>query len=177
MKQTLAITGNTEVWVILRKEIKEVAEQVESVTPTIMVLTFTGNPASTFSCYFPTSISPEEKVAEFNSNRSDVISQIPANNVVFVCGDSNAKVGLANARKSFHKETSRNEEYLINLLETFDLVAANTTFEKPSRKHWTFKYPNGSKAQLVRKIWARNSGDSQQHVLPSIQTINAQQPL
>ena len=111
-------TGATKhgVGVILRKDIKECAEQIESVIPEIMVLTFSGNSGTTsIACYSPTNISPEEEVAEFYSNLSDVISQIPPHNVVFGCGDFNAKLGLDSVRNSFH-ETNRNGEYPFNLL-------------------------------------------------------------
>ena len=146
---------------LMRKDLKDCVEQIESITPRIMVATFAGNPVTTvIACYSPTNVSPEEEVAEFYSDLSEVISEIPPHNQVYICGDFNAKLGSDNVRNCFHEETNRNGEYLFNMLETFDLVAANTIFEKPSRKMWTFKYPNGCKAQLdyilVRKKWARS---------------------
>mgnify|MGYP001424411811 CR=1 FL=1 len=76
---------------------------------------------------------------------SEVMQYVPAHNVVFVCGDFNAQLGTDNVPESYNAHTNRNGEHLVDFLESFDLVAANTRFQKPDRKLWTCQYPNGSR--------------------------------
>ena len=80
-----------------------------------------------------------------------------------ICGDFNAKLGNDNAQFSFHKETNRNGEHLFEFMQSLNLIAANCHFQKPSRKLWTFKYPNKTKAQLdyilVRRKWINSVKD------------------
>ena len=86
--------------------------------------------------------------------------QVPAHNVVFICGDFNAQLGSDIVHHTYHQKTNRNGEHLFNFMESFGLVAANTHFQKPTRKLWTCQYPNGSKGQvdfiLVRRKWIRS---------------------
>ena len=49
---------------------------------------------------------------------------------------------------TFHTETNRNGELLLDFVEEFNLFPANTKFMKSENKLWTFEYPNGAKAQL-----------------------------
>jgi hypothetical protein len=124
----------------------------------IMSASFTGNPATTIlSCYSPTNCSNEEDVINFYKNLSDALRDIPAHNMVLICGDFNAKLGTDDVLFSFHNSTNRNGSYLLDLVNSFNLVVTNTKFRKPHRKLWTFQYPNASKAQLdyilVRKKW------------------------
>ena len=133
----------------------------ESVSSRILVLTFSGNPVTTIiCCYSPHNQSPEDEVESFYEQLSQVMEQIPAHNVVFLCGDFNAQLGTDNVLHSFHQLTNRNGEHLFSFMEGFDLVAANTHFRKPPRKLWTCHYPNGSKGQLdyilVRRKWLRS---------------------
>lgn len=140
----------------------------ENISPRILVLTFSGNPQTThICCYSPHNQSPEEEVLDFYEQLSEVMRQIPAHNVVFLCGDFNAQLGSDKVHHSYHQQTNRNGEHLFNFLETFDLVAVNTYFQKPSRNLWTCQYPNGSKGQvdyiLVRKKWVRSVTNAQSY--------------
>jgi hypothetical protein len=115
----------------------------------IMSASFTGNPATTIiSCYSPTNCSNEEDVINFYKNISDALRDIPAHNMVLICGDFNAKLGTDEVLFSFHNSTNRNGSYLLDLVNSFNLVVTNTKFNKPHRKLWTFQYPNATKAQL-----------------------------
>ena len=133
---------------------------VESISSRILVLTFAGNPRTTIvCCYSPHNQSSEDDVVSFYEDLSEVIQQIPAHNVVFICGDLNAQLGSDRVLYSYHQRTNRNGEHLFAFMETFNLIAANTCFQKPPRKLWTCQYPNGSRGQvdyiIVRKKWFR----------------------
>lgn len=134
---------------------------VESISPRILVFTFTGNPQTTVvCCYSPHNQSPEDEVVRFYQELSEVMEQIPAHNLVFLCGDFNAQLGSDKVLHSYHLQTNRNGEHLFDFMETFDLTSANTHFQKPPRKLWTCQYPNGSRGQvdhiIVRRKWVRS---------------------
>ena len=136
----------------------------ESMSSRILVLTFSGNPITTHvCCYSPHNQSSEEEVIEFYDSLSEIMQHLPAHNVVFICGDFNAQLGSDAVHHSYHQQTNRNGEHLLNFMESFGLVAANTFFQKPTRKLWTCQYPNGSRGQLdyilVRRKWVRSVTD------------------
>ena len=138
----------------------------ENISSRILVLTFSGNPETThICCYSPHNHSPEEEVIDFYEQLSDVMRQVPAHNVVFLCGDFNAQLGSDKVHHSYHQQTNRNGEHLYNFMESFNLVPANTHFQKPSRQLWTCQYPNGSRGQidyiLVRRKWVRSVTNAQ----------------
>ena len=89
----------------------------EHISSRILVLTFSGKPETThICCYSPHNQSPEEKVLEFYEKLSEVMRQIPAHNVVFLCGDFNAQLGTDKVHHSYHQYTNRNGEHLVNFL-------------------------------------------------------------
>lgn len=148
------------VGIVLNSDSLDSLLSAESITSRILILTFAGNPkTSIICCYCPHNQSPEEEVSSFYQELSEVMEQIPAHNVVFLCGDFNAQLGTDSVLHSYHAHTNRNGEHLVNFMERFDVVAANTRFQKPCRKLWTCQYPNGSRGQvdyiLVRRKWFR----------------------
>ena len=93
------------------------------------MISFSGNPASTIViCYSPHNASPEEEVVEFYNDLSELVDSIPAHNVLFICVDFNAQLGKDDVLHSFHENTNRNGEHLLNFIESFDLIPANTYF-------------------------------------------------
>ena len=148
------------VGIALRNESLNCLLSAESISSRILVLNFSGNPKTTvICCYSPHNQSSEDEVLRFYEELSAVMEQIPAHNVVFLCGDFNAQLGSDKVLHSYHQLTNRNGEHLLSFMESFDLVAANSRFQKPSRKLWTCQYPNGSRGQvdyiLVRRKWFR----------------------
>ena len=107
--------------------------------------------------------SPEEEVISFYNDLAEVTSNVPAHNVLLICGDLNAKLGRDHVRYSFHQSTNRNGEHLLDFLQSFNLVASNCHFQKPARKIWTFTYPNKTREQLdyilVRRKWLNSVKD------------------
>ena len=148
------------VGIVLNKNSLDSLLSAEHITSRILVLSFAGNPKTTvICCYSPHNQSPEEEVSNFYQELSEVMQHVPAHNIVFLCGDFNAHLGIDNVPQSYHAHTNRNGEHLVNFMESFDVVAANTRFQKPDRKLWTCQYPNGSRGQvdyiLVRRKWFR----------------------
>ena len=146
------------VGIVLNNDSLNCLLSAENISSRILVLNFTGNPKTTIiCCYSSHTQSSEDDVVSFYEELSEVMKQIPAHNVVFLCGDFNAQLGSDKVLHSYHQQTNRNGEYLSTFMESFDLVAANTRFQKQSRKLWSCQYPNGSRGQIdfiiVRRKW------------------------
>lgn len=138
---------------------------VESISSRIMVIEFSGNPKLTVVCtYSPTNCSPFDEIEEFYSSLQNLLSDIPHHNFLTVAGDFNAKMAAPDVLFSFNNTTNRNGEYLLNILEEFNLFSSNNSFMKSKNQLWTFEYPNGTRAQidyiLFRKKWRNSVKDS-----------------
>lgn len=108
-----------------------------------------GNPVNTIiSCYSPTNATCEETAKTFYKDLKVAINEIPKHNFLFIGGDMNAKVGHSDGKYTFHEETNRNGEFLLNLINETGLVPINLKFQKHKGKLWTFTYPSGYHAQL-----------------------------
>ncbi|XP_046841942.1 uncharacterized protein LOC124436059 [Xenia sp. Carnegie-2017] len=122
---------------------------IEKISPRIIIADFKGNPTSTvISCYSPHNSSSEDELNDFYSTLRSSLEQVLAHNFLLVAGDVNAKLGADDAKFTFHLDTNRNGEHLVDLAEEFSLFATNTRFNKNKNNLWTFEYPNGSRAQL-----------------------------
>ena len=138
---------------------------VESINARIMVATFNGNPQTTFvACYSPTNVSEEIQAQEFYTQLQDTIRKLPKHNVIIVAGDLNAQVGIQDTKgSSFHEQTNRNGQMLLDLIKECNLVSISTKFIKKKGKLWTFTYPNKQKAHLdhilINKKWQNSALD------------------
>ena len=146
---------------LLSARAQECLSKIEKVSSRIMVAEFISNPVTTIvSCYSPTNCSPEEDVNEFYNDLRSICDNTPPHNLLLLCGDFNAKLGPGDARFTYHTETNRNGEKLMDMITEYNLSATNTTFMNKSNRLWTFQYPNGSKAQLdyilIRKKWVNS---------------------
>ena len=143
---------------LLSAKAQECLSKIEKVSSRIMVAEFHSNPTTTIvSCYSPTNCSPEDEVDEFYNDLRSVCDNTPPHNLLLLCGDFNAKLGPSDARFTYHTDTNRNGEKLLDMITEFNLCATNTKFMNKPNRLWTFQYPGGSKAQLdyilVRKKW------------------------
>ena len=120
------------------------------------------------SCYCPANVSPVE---QFYKDMSTLLSQIPPYNILLVGGDFNAKLSTKVVCFSYHDETNRNGEMLLDFLAEYNLVPTNTQFEKARRKIWTHKYSNGTKAQLDYILCRRKWVNSVVNVEPYLGTF------
>ena len=137
---------------------------IEKISPRIIIADFKGNPTTTImSCYSPHNSSNEEELNDFYSTMRSTLEHVPAHNFLLVAGDFNAKLGADDAKYAYHLETNRNGDHLVDLVQEFSLLAANTRLRKKKNHLWSFEYPNGSRAQLdfimVRKKWQNSIKD------------------
>ena len=136
---------------------------IETINERIMIATFNGNPKATvISCYSPTNAAAEEEVEDFYQVLSSLVKEVPKHNVKIIGGDMNAKLSAKDINGyTYHKNTNRNGNYLIDFLSECNLHALNCRYQKKRGKLYTFTYPNGTKAQIdyifVNNKW-RNSG-------------------
>lgn len=149
------------VGILLSPKAMENLLSVEKISPRVVIANFKGNPRTTVvSCYSPHNNSGDEEINQFYNTLRSTLEHVPAHNFLLVPGHFNAVLGTDDAKFTFHTETNRNGEHLVDLMEESNLYPANTKFMKSNNQLWTFEYPNGSRAQLdfilVRKKW-RNS--------------------
>ena len=130
-----------------------------------MIAEFSSNPVFTVVCaYSPHNSAPDEEVKDFYSSLNDFRSDVPRHNFLSTAGDFNAKLACPRVSFSFNKVTNCNGEYLLNILQEYDLFSSNNFFMKYANHLWTFQYPSGDKAQidyfLFRKKYRNSIRDS-----------------
>ena len=154
-----AATGG--VGIMLSSKAKRSLSNVLAHTDRILIANFQGNPAVTVIVnYSPTNVTEEDIVEEHHDNLRKAIDSVPAHNVLLIVGDFNARIGTADAKFPFHKETNRNGQYLLELAMERNLIITNTQYQKREGKLWTYISPGGNRFQLdyilIRRKW-RNS--------------------
>ena len=82
------------------------------------------------TCYNPYNNSTDEEVTQFYDILRTTLENVPAHNFLLVPGDFNAKLGTDDVTFSYHTETNRNGEHLVDIMEEFNLCPANTKFMK-----------------------------------------------
>ena len=138
---------------------------MEPINTRIIVATSTGDPKTTMVvCYSPTNVSEETQVREFYTELQDTIKKLPKHNVIIIAGDLNTQVGMQDTKgSSFHGNTNRNGQILLDLMQECNLVSISTKFVKRKGKLWMFTYPNKQKAHLdhilMNRKWQNSSLD------------------
>ena len=130
----------------------------------ILAVTFAGNPKLTLvTVYSPTEDADFDEVEQFHNELREYLHEVPAHNLLIVCGDFNARLGWEGARSGwyYHRTTSRNGVLLKETMEETNLEASNIRFQKKKSRLWTF-LSDGTQRKatldyiLIRKKW-RNS--------------------
>jgi len=140
---------------------------IESINSRIMVATFNGNPKITvILCYSQTNVPTEEDATNFYTELMYVIDEVPKHHVLIIGGDMNAKIGKREAVvSSFHENTNRNGQLLLDLMKECNLVNISTSFSKNYGKLWALIYPNGNRAQLdhilINRKWQNSAMNSE----------------
>ena len=122
-----------------------------------------GNPRATIiSCYSPTNISEETKLATFYDELSSLVRSIPKHNLLIIGEDMNAKIGKNRHNKySLHNTSNRNGQHLTDFMKENRLICLNTIYQKSDGKLWTYTYANNSKAQIdyvfINKKWKNSA--------------------
>ena len=112
---------------------------IERISSRIIIADFVGNPKSTVnSCYSPTNSSSDDDINYFYNRLRSVMENVPAHNFMTIPGDFNGNLGPDDAKFTFHTESNRNRELLVDFIEEFNHFPANTKFMKSKNKLWTF---------------------------------------
>ncbi|XP_072050156.1 craniofacial development protein 2-like [Amphiura filiformis] len=137
------------VGILLNKNAENSLASVRSHKNRIRIANFQGNPATpVIVTYCPTNIADEDIVENHNVSMRRAIESIPAHNLLITMGDFNARVGLEDAKFTYHDTTNRNGKYLVELATAKNLIIANTQFRKKVGTLWTYSSPGGNKYQL-----------------------------
>ena len=157
--QNAAVGG---VGMLLNPKAKKALGEVKSISNRILKATFQGNPATTIIvAYSPTNVpGNEEEVDNFYVKLREATESTPKHNLLAILGDFNAHLDPARVKYTYHEESSRNGEYLLDFAEEQQLTICNCSFKKKQGKMWTFIDPKGLLYQkdyiLVNNKW-RNS--------------------
>ena len=151
------------VGILLNPKAYKSLNNIEKISPRIVVATFNGNPATTvISCYSPTNVSEEQDVITFYDELSALTHHVPKHNVLVVAGDLNAHLAQ---NFSYHDCSNRNGEYLSDYQNENNLLCLGTHFQKSKTKLWTHRNPRGFLAQLdyifVNRKWKNSALDCQ----------------
>ena len=120
---------------------------IERIQPRMMTATFNGNPRATIiSCYSPTNISEETKLATFYDELFSLVRSIPKHNLLIIGGDMNTQIGKSRHNKySLHNTSNRNGQHLTDFMIENRLTCLNTNYQQSEGKLWTYTYANNSK--------------------------------
>ena len=152
------------VGLLLSPKAMENLSNIEVISPRVIIADFEGNPkTTTIICYSPHNNSSDADIDQFYNTLRSTFENVPAYNFLVILGDLNAKLGSNDTKFTFHANTNRNGEHLVDLMEEFNLCSANTKFMKSKHQLWTYEYPNGDRAQLdyilVRMKWQNSVKD------------------
>ena len=125
-----------EVGMLIGPKAIKTLNSIERIQPRMMTATFNGNPRATIiSCYSPTNISEETKVATFYDDLSSLVRSIPKNNLLIIGGDMNAQIGKNRHNKySLHNTSNRNGQHLTDFMIENRLTCLNTNYQKKRGK-------------------------------------------
>ena len=97
--------------------------------------------------YAPTSNAEETEVEQFYDDLQDLLRLTPQNDVLFIIGDWNAKVGsqeIPGVTGKFGLGVQNEaEQRLIEFCQENALVIANTVFQQHKRRLYTWTLPDG----------------------------------
>ena len=119
---------------------------------------FQGKPfnITVIQVYAPTSNAEEAEVEWFYEDLQDLLEVTPKKDVLFIIGDWNAKVGSQETPGVTGKFGlgMRNEagQSLIEFRQENALVIANTLFQQPKRRLYTWTSPDGQHRNQVDSI-------------------------
>lgn len=104
--------------------------------------------------YAPTTNATDQQVEEFYADLNTVLRQTKKNEMVIVMGDFNAKVGKGNDGKMVGSyglgERNDRGDRLVQFCQEEELILANTFFQLPPRRLYTWKSPADTSEHRVR---------------------------
>ena len=145
------------VGIVIGKTAKRALSQINPINKRILEVQFNGNPNVTVVVnYAPVEGSNEAE--EHFITLSNVINELPKHHIILECGDFNAHLGKSDVPFTFHEETNRNGQLLLDHRTECGMRITNTLFKKRMGKKWTYLSDmNGSKTEidyiLVNRKW------------------------
>ena len=132
---------------------------VTKITDRIIHALFKGiSKTHVISGYSPTTFSDENDVVEFYECFNQTVLHIPPHTCLVIGGDFNVQVSNS---VSYHSNTNRNSQLLLDFIHERNLLMTNTVFCKTKSR------PNKFKSQidfiLCPKRWRNSFMDSQAH--------------
>ena len=103
----------------------------------VLIANFGGNPETAVTIHYAPCEGGEDAEECYN-NLENAAPSMPKHNMILVAGDCNAHLGSEDALYSFHKETNKNGELLIDFALENNLMITNTRFYKKQGKLWTY---------------------------------------
>ena len=113
----------------------------------VMIVKIEGKPfnLAVIQAYAPTSDHSEEDIEQFYEDMEKAHQQVKSTDILVVMGDMNAKIGKGKVENYVGEYGlgTRNErgERLLEYVIEKDLTIANTNFQQPSRRLYTWKSP------------------------------------
>jgi len=96
-------------------------------------------------CYAPTADQPDEDIESFYTDIETTLKQTKSDDIVFIIGDFNSKVGMNHTSDKAGKfslgTTNERGEMLIDFCERNNYSIMNTFFKHPKRRLYTWKSP------------------------------------
>ena len=109
--------------------------------------------------YAPTTSAETADVEEFYRNLHSTLNEIPRKDVLIITGDWNSKIGkgeeLGTVGKYGLGNRNEAEERLLEFCEENALFLANTYFEQPERRLYTWTLPDGQYKKQIDYILGR----------------------
>ena len=156
---------------IANKKIATAVQGFSTINDRIISIRIDGKPRplTILQVYAPTTDAKQEDIEKLYTNLQQAIDQIPAKNTIYITGDFNAKVGAGEDPPVVGKFGlgKRNEtgDRLIQCCQENRLLIANTRFEQPKRRLYTWTAPNGQHRNQIDYFLC------QQRWRSSIQTV------
>ena len=137
-----------------------------------MKASFLGNPALTvLVAYAPTETAEDVMKISFYRQLRSAVENVPAHNFLAILGDFNARFGPEDVPHTYNSFTNDNGMRLLEVLEDYQLQAANTQFSKRRGKLWTWKSPMTLTIRLIT-FSLEQSGErvslTARHTAPSV---------
>ena len=106
----------------------------------------------------------DEEAEDHYKDLVRTICSIPKHNLLLVMGDFNADIGSADALFTYHTDTNKNGQLLLDLAEETAMTITNTRFQKKKGKLWTYMSEmNNSRSQvdyiLINNKWKNSVKD------------------
>ena len=114
-----------------------------------MIANFQSNPVLTnIVTYAPCDYEHEVIKNIFYEKLRTTIEQVPSHDCLIILNDTNASMGLEDMQYTYSTSITNNGILLIEMLEEYHLLVANSHFRKKMGKLWTWMSPLITKHQL-----------------------------